>query len=297
MAPAPTVELTALDQLWFQLAGTVCNLECKHCFASCSPLNRSYWFLERSQVQSALQDSIDLGVKEYHFTGGEPFLHREIIGILQDTLALGPATVLTNATLFTPQLIESLVTTAVGSAYSLEFSVGLDGATQESNDAIRGHGTFVRTMKGIEMLVAAGFLPILTAMQSWPDEDHESVLAGFAELLADYGYNRPRIRILPQFHIGAETARSRAYLTRERVTPEMLLDVDVGRLLCSRARLLTTKGVYACPILLGCDSARIGTSLAEATGRAVSLSQQACYTCYCHVVNSADLPVEARNVA
>lgn len=297
MEPAPTVELAALDQLWFQVAGTVCNLECEHCFTSSSPQNHSFWFMGRSEIQDVLQESIELGVKEYHFTGGEPFLHREITGILQDTLALGPATVLTNATLFTPQLVESLVTAAVGSAYSLEFSVGIDGVTRETNDAIRGDGTFARTLKGIEMLVAAGFLPIVTAMQNWPDEDHEETLAGFAELLAAYGYNRPRIKILPQFLIGQEATRTRMYQPHERVTLKMLGDFDVDQLLCTRARLATADGVYSCPILLGYDNARLGATLTEAVRQPATLCEQTCYTCYRHGINSAAIPLEGRDVA
>src|SRR5438270_12497579 len=30
----PAVELRALDTLWFQVGGTLCNLACTHCFVS-----------------------------------------------------------------------------------------------------------------------------------------------------------------------------------------------------------------------------------------------------------------------
>ena len=33
----PWVKLNHLDQLWFQITGTLCNLTCHHCFISCSP--------------------------------------------------------------------------------------------------------------------------------------------------------------------------------------------------------------------------------------------------------------------
>ena len=54
---APSVPLTALDQLWFQVSGTVCNLRCSHCFISCSPDNHSFWFMTRAEVRSALEES------------------------------------------------------------------------------------------------------------------------------------------------------------------------------------------------------------------------------------------------
>src|SRR5436305_6579440 len=96
-APAPAVALAHLDQLWFQVAGTVCNLTCRHCFISCSPHNHSFGFLTLATVRRALDESVGLGVKEYYFTGGEPFLNRDMTDILELTLSYGPATVLTNS--------------------------------------------------------------------------------------------------------------------------------------------------------------------------------------------------------
>ena len=155
----PRVPLQALDQLWFQVSGTVCNLRCRHCFISCSPDNHSFWFMTRSQVAAALAESVPLGVKEYYFTGGEPFMNHEMCGILEDTLELGPATVLTNATLLPERTVNELARLAAGSPYSLELRVSLDGVTPEMNDAIRGEGTFARCIDGVRRLVSAGSCP------------------------------------------------------------------------------------------------------------------------------------------
>jgi molybdenum cofactor biosynthesis enzyme MoaA len=277
---APRVPLTALDQLWFQVSGTVCNLRCRHCFIACSPENHSYWFMERDAVRAALDESVEWGVKEYYFTGGEPFMHREMAGILSDALALGPATVLTNATLLGGRRVDALARAAAASPYSLELRVSLDGVTEEANDAIRGPGSFRRAMEGMERLVAAGFLPIVTCMQSWEDREGEAVLGAFRELLAGIGYGRARLKILPPLRIGAEAERTHGYLPEERVTHEMLHGFDLDQLLCTRARLVSARGVHACPILLDYPSARLGDTLSEAAARPAVLAEQACYTCW-----------------
>ena len=280
-APAPpTVPLTALDQLWFQVAGTVCNLRCRHCFISCSPDNHSFWFMDRASVQRALDDSISLGVKEYYFTGGEPFMNREIVEILGDALKLGPTTVLTNATLLSNRKVDALASIAEQSLYSLEFRVSIDGVSPQTNDAIRGPGTFTRALLGVERLVAAGFLPIITAMQSWPDDQHDRILEDFRHLLSEIGYRKARVKILPPLHIGEEASRSRGYSTGERVSHDMMAGYDIDQLLCTRARLVTAQGVYACPILLDYASARLGDSLRETAENRVALAEQACFTCY-----------------
>src|SRR5436309_10061285 len=95
-APAPAVALAHLDQLWFQVGGTRCNLTCRHCFISCSPHNHAFGFLRLDDVRRRLDESVPLGVKEYYFTGGEPFLNADMTAILELTLDYGPASVLTN---------------------------------------------------------------------------------------------------------------------------------------------------------------------------------------------------------
>jgi molybdenum cofactor biosynthesis enzyme MoaA len=297
LASTPSVPLAALDQLWFQVAGTVCNLRCTHCFINCSPDNHSFWFMKRSDVMQALEESVELGVKEYYFTGGEPFMNRDMVEILSDTLEFGPATVLTNATLLTPKRTDRLAISAGRSPYSLEFRVSIDGVNEETNDAIRGTGAFGRAMAGVNRLVTAGFLPIITAMQSWPDEEHDRVLASFRNVLASFGYERARIKVIPPLRMGAEVTRSRGYAQHERVTHEMLCGYNLDQLLCTRARLVTARGVYACPILLDYESAHLANTLADAVRREVSLQEQACYTCYMSGAICANISVSSQDLS
>lgn len=287
---APTVPLAALDQLWFQVAGTVCNLRCSHCFISCSPENHSFWFLTREQVAEGLADSVPLGVKEYYFTGGEPFMNRDMVGILEDALALGPATVLTNATLLPQRAVDALARVSQASSYTLEFRVSIDGTTAAMNDALRGHGSFHRAMGGVERLVGAGFLPIITTMQTWDDAQTDRILGEFRVLLAEVGYDRPRLKILPPLLLGAEAERTGGYAAYERVTHEMMVDYDADLLLCVRARLATAEGVWVCPILLDSPSGRLGGNLREAVAAPAVLEDQACYTCYVSGAICANLP-------
>src|SRR5438128_3313871 len=141
-ALAPSVALEHLDDLWFQVGGTLCNLTCAHCFISCSPHNRSFGFLDLEAVRRRLDESVPLGVKEYYFTGGEPFLNPDMTSILELTLGYGPATVLTNGTVLKDEWLVRLKSAAEHSPYSLEFRVSIDGPDSATNDPIRGEGTF-----------------------------------------------------------------------------------------------------------------------------------------------------------
>jgi AdoMet-dependent heme synthase len=276
---APTIALAHLDDLWFQVSGTVCNLECRHCFISCGPHNHNFGFLDLEAVRRALEESRTLGVKEYYFTGGEPFLHRDMAAILELTLQYGPATVLTNGTVFRDDWLARLRAAELASPYSLEFRVSMDGFTPEENDPVRGEGTFERILRGVRMLLAYDFLPILTVTRTDDEQDDGTLFHGFVHLLKDHGYSRPRIKILPTLRIGAEANRQRGYGAGERVTPEMMNGYDSNLLICNHSRIVTDRGVFVCPILIDAPDARLGATLAEAH-KPYALRHQACFTCY-----------------
>lgn len=278
---APPIALDHLDHLWLQVAGTLCNYTCAHCFISCSPKNHSLGMLSRAAVQQVLEQSTAVGVKEYYFTGGEPFLNPEMVEILIDTLAYGPASVLTNASVLKDDWLARLALAEAESLYSLEFRVSLDGFSAETNDPVRGKGTFARTVRGIQQLVAHGFLPIITAARVWPLEQEAETVAGFVRVLREVGYTRPRLKILPTLQLGAEQQRTRGYAADERVTCEMLEGYEVAQLLCSYSRIVSDRGVHVCPILVDTPDARLGDTLQDAL-QSYTLQHGACYTCYQH---------------
>jgi molybdenum cofactor biosynthesis enzyme MoaA len=230
-------------------------------------------------VRRFLDESVGLGVKEYYFTGGEPFLHRDMVAILEMTLAYGPATVLTNGTVLQDDWLRRLRQAEDGSPYSLEFRVSLDGFTAADNDAVRGAGTFDRTLGGIRALVEHGFLPIVTMARTGDDQDDAALVNGFVHLLKANGYARPRLKILPTLRLGAEVQRQRGYHAEERVTRDMMDGYDASQLLCQHSRIVTDRGVYVCPILIDAADARLGATLTQSLGPCV-LRHQACYTCY-----------------
>jgi hypothetical protein len=275
----PLLPLASLDTLWFQVAGTLCNLRCNHCFISCAPDNHTLGMMKLAQVTSHLADSVRLGVKEYYFTGGEPFINPEIFEMLEATLAVGPATVLTNATRLTADKARRLAKLRDQSIYSLELRVSIDGFSAETNDPIRGEGTFALALRGMRALVAHEFLPIITAMRSWPIEQDAHYLSGFKQLLASIGYSRPRLKLLPSLKIGQEAVRTSGYDPHDFITEEMMHGYDATLLLCHNSRIVTDRGVFVCPILVDQPAAALGPSL-DAAMKPYRLRHQACSTCY-----------------
>ena len=275
----PLLALDHLDNLWFQIAGTICNLRCNHCFISCSPENGALGMMTFEQFLPYLHEAIRLGVKEFYFTGGEPFANSDLLKVLEATLQVGPATVLTNATLFSSQVVKELASIRDASIYSLELRVSMDGFSPETNDPIRGPGTFNRIMRGLKLLLDGGFLPIITAMRSWPIEQDNAQLVGFKTSLAEIGYRYPRIKLLPSLKIGREALRDHGYSEHDYLTESMMVGYDKSQLMCSNSRVVSSRGVHVCPILVDQPDSLLGQRLSSAKQQ-FKLRYQACLTCY-----------------
>ena len=281
---APRIGLQALDTLWFQVGGTVCNLACTHCFVSCSPTNHTHEFLGLAEVERTLEEAAALGVREYYFTGGEPFLNPEMEAILAATLRVGPASVLTNGLLLDPARCGRLRALADASEYSLDLRVSLDGWDAASNDPIRGEGTFERILLGLRNLAAAGLNPVVTVTEVCRDAADAEGKQRFFELLRSLGLARPRLKVLPVFQIGAEAERGGAYQSWQRLRAGDAPEGGWDHLQCSSCRMVTDQGVWVCPILVNEPTARMGATLADALGP-FELSHPACWTCHVYGVS------------
>jgi len=278
-AAFPRSPLLALDTLWLQVAGTLCNLQCTHCFISCSPTNHAHEMMSLHDVRRHLDEAEALGVKEYYFTGGEPFLHREILEMLEAALARGPVSVLTNGVLIRPETAERLRALSDASPYSLDLRISIDGADAAANDAIRGQGTFERILAGIRNLAAAGLNPVITVTEACEGAGTTDGRARLLAFLREIGLAQPRLKVMPLLRLGAETQRSRAYAEWESLAGRTLTPDEAETLQCSSSRMVTARGVYVCPILLDFPGARMGDTLAEAS-RPFELRYRACFTCH-----------------
>ena len=279
MTSVPAVPLVALDTLWFQVAGTLCNIECTHCFISSSPTNRSHGMLTLTDVERRLAEARELGVREYYFTGGEPFMNREMLAILEATLEQGPATVLTNGMLLRPETCSRLRALFDASEYSLDLRVSMDGFDRERHDAIRGRGVWDKVMSGLENLAAVGLNPVITVTTAAEGVETSDGRRRFLDLIRSFGFEKPRLKVLSLFRLGAEERRTRAYEQWERLTSDEICSKAAETLQCSSCRMVTSKGVYVCPILIEQPEARMGETLAE-TLRPFPLAFGACHTCW-----------------
>jgi uncharacterized Fe-S cluster-containing radical SAM superfamily protein len=272
---APAVPFRHLTALWVQITGTWCNLQCSHCINASGPKNPWLASLDATRMRGWIEEAAALGVKEIYFTGGEPFLHPEIVAMLAFALERSPTTVLTNGTLIDGAMADALAALAAGARYSLEIRVSLDDPDRARNDAIRGRGAFDRALAAMRRLHDRGLLPILTATEVEAAPPGAGLYDRLRRVLLEAGVMRPRVKLLPLFPVGRVAGSGGG-----PVTAEMLADVDPGRLQCSESRAVAAGGVYVCPILSGLPEARMPVrSLAESL-TPTPLAHPACLVCW-----------------
>jgi len=274
---APVAPFLRFSTLWIQITGTWCNLECTHCINASGPKEPWLKPLRAEVARAAIREAEELGVKEIYFTGGEPFLHGDILPLLDLALQTAPTTVLTNGTLIDAAMADEVAALAASAPYSLEIRVSLEDTEPEKNDRIRGAGAFDKAMDAVRRLHERGLLPIVTATEITSGEhaDGRGMYERFRDFLTARGIEKPRVKIMPVFALGRLARPGGAVLSEDD-----LAGFDRGTLQCSDARVVAHGGVYACPILAGLPGAKLSEGGLEASFRDAPLYHVSCVTCF-----------------
>ncbi len=123
-----------------------CNLTCTHCFAGTLPRNHDP--LKLNEIDILFGDLARLGAFRLGLTGGEPLLRHDIFDVLDSATAHGLHPCLTTNAL----LITEDIARAFGQRDLVWLNVSLEGPDAETNDAIRGPGTFAGVVEKLKLL-------------------------------------------------------------------------------------------------------------------------------------------------
>ena len=274
------VALRTLETLWFN-TGTLCNLTCQNCYIESSPRNDRLAYLSAAEVRAYL-DEIERdghGTKLIGFTGGEPFMNRDLPAMLEDVLARGlRAMVLTNAMKPMHKMKAALLGLLARHGGNLTIRVSLDHYGRALHEKERGARSFKPTIDGLMWLAQSGF-DVHVAGRRFSDESEEQVRAGYARLFAELG-------------VAIDAASSVSLV----LFPEMDSRVDVPEIttacwgilkkspdsvMCASARMVVKRkgaerpAVVACTLLPYDPQFELGNTLAESVG-AVRLNHPHC---------------------
>ena len=123
-----------------------CNLSCIHCLSESGRGKAGE--LSFDQCLKVIDQLVSHEVFQVNFGGGEPFVRRDFLSILDACHRKDLVTCIsTNGTLLEDDVLDFLKEREM--AY---LQVSLDGGTSATNNSIRGIGTFEKIVKGLERL-------------------------------------------------------------------------------------------------------------------------------------------------
>ena len=122
-----------------------CNYGCSYCIFSCTK-QRVEGELSTEECFHVIDELVKNGFKHLKVTGGEPFIRKDLIEILEYASKFMVVDVSTNASLLSEELVDKLNKIKLKMIH-----VSLDGNKNE-HESVRGINTYDRTIKGLEYL-------------------------------------------------------------------------------------------------------------------------------------------------
>ena len=265
------VPLHALETLWIN-TGTLCNITCANCYIESSPRNDRLAYISLAEVKAYLNEIARerLATKLIGFTGGEPFMNREIIAILDETLSRGfEVLVLTNAMRPMQRHKTQLLALKERHGARLRLRVSLDDPRAAIHDAERGAGSYEKTLTGLKWLALNGF-KVEVAGRGFAHEPEHALRRHFQTLFDQIGLDAdatdPAVLVIfPEMEPHADP-------------PEIttacwdILRKDPREVMCASARMVVKRKHAARPTVLACTllpydpQFELGETLREAAG-------------------------------
>lgn len=126
-----------------------CNLRCTYCYQEATLARPNE--LSTKEAKHLIDQVADAGVRTFVFTGGEPFMRRDLCEVARYSKSRGlETTVITNG-----YLIRSANIDEVAEIFDI-VTVSLDHMIPQYHDHHRGTGSWQRALNAIDLLLAAG---------------------------------------------------------------------------------------------------------------------------------------------
>lgn len=259
------IQAKKIQTLWFN-TGTLCNLTCKNCYIESSPKNDRLAYLSFEEFKTFVNESIqnEMGTKEIGFTGGEPFMNKDIFKMIKYALDNDFKTlVLTNA--MKPMMNNKNQLFKLNHL-NLTIRVSIDHFTKHKHEQIRGPNSWEPMIEGLKWLSENKFNFCLATRLMW-NEDEVTTRKNFKNFVKQYNLdlNTENKSQLVTF----------AEMDEKKDTPEIttecwdILNKNPDEVMCSNSRMIVKKkgdekpSVIACTLLPYISEFNLGNSLKE----------------------------------
>lgn len=278
--PRGFIDAHQLKELWIH-TGTACNLACPFCLEGSKPGDTRIPAMSLEELKPFIHEAADMGVGQFSFTGGEPFVIRDFVNILDYASRHKPCFVLTNGTRVLMQRSHQILP-LLDNPFPISFRISLDYPDAARHDAGRGEGSFAESLHSIRWLHEQGF-KVSVARQMQADEDTAATEAAYREVFRQHEIPQAvAFTAFPDFGVpGAEDGSPEV---TENCMEKYPTQQSREHFMCTHTRMLvnTSRGVrvYACTLVDDDPDYDLGPTLAESMGARVMLRHHRCFSCY-----------------
>jgi mycofactocin radical SAM maturase len=166
-----------------------CNLACIHCLSSSG--RRDPRELSTAEARAVIDELHDLQVFYVNIGGGEPTIRADFYDLVDYSVSRGVGVKFsTNGSTLTPARARRLS----GTDY-VDVQISIDGADAETNDAVRGPGSYATARRAMDYLAEAGFGPFKISVVV--TRENAGQLDALEQLAAGYGAQLRLTRLRP----------------------------------------------------------------------------------------------------
>ena len=278
--PRGYIDPHALRELWFH-TGTACNLTCPFCLEGSSPGDNRLGRITLADAKPLIDEAVALGVEQFSFTGGEPFIVKDFVNILRYAASLRPCLVLTNGT---DPVIKRMhqIETLADTEHPISFRISIDYADEARHDAGRGTGSYAQAWQSLEQLHARGF-KVSLARQTDAGEDPAAAEAPYRSIFVERGLPaETTVVAFPDFLLPGSNPKV-PFVTENCMTTYQT-EATRREFMCAFSKMVVKRDgrmrVYACTLVDDDPSYDLGGTLGEAMRQRVMLHHHRCYSCF-----------------
>lgn len=288
-SPRGYIQPQELTELWFH-TGTICNLSCPFCLEGSKPGDDRLNKVSLDDVKPFIDEAVAMGVQKFSFTGGEPFVIKDMIKILDYALDYKPCLVLTNATNPLKMRLDQLEP-LLDKPNPLNFRISFDYPDPERHDAGRGQGNFFLSLATMKELNQLGF-KISIARQREVDENIQQVDAQYQNYFKQAGVpQQTRIVSFPDF-LKPGSLTNVPHITEACMT-NYHSEESRNAFMCNFSKMVVKQDgkmrVYACTLVDDDNDYDLGGSLDEAMRARVMLKHHRCYSCFANGASCSEM--------
>lgn len=263
---APIYKLKELNNLFIELTEKNCNQRCAKCYIDFPISRNTKDFISLEKIKEALNDTKHENVYCIYLTGAEPMTHPDFNSILRLCLKRCNVCICTNGSFLNEKKIrflkkvedEGLMNKTENQIF---FKLSLAHFNELESDKVRYRGNFRQTIFALKTLCRYNFNSVLS-IQNFYNLDKNEIKNEFSRIFAEQGIQNTDIQInlsYPNFD------------DENFAKPSHKTD-------CMTGRILTQKGVYACPFLANDYRGRVGSSFADYS-KTFTAETDFCATC------------------